>query len=674
MEAKAILCVFFFAGVVLGSNVAAYVPAHIDFSSAEEDFFALTSFLQDSKKLGEDLLYSSYAANVSFIFSDEIKLNFNARHRNQSLVLADDLLQNLNFSLLVLDGVDDLVQSKQILNDILLPLREIGLSVSSLCRLHFDVIEGFDRLYIHILSNSTGEGGGLHNFTLIHQNLEEMNNDISTVFEVLPLISEYFSIDYFEQMLEQFSLLIAQYEEYLSRLLSFLVIDEPKLVLYANKNTCYISNYIVFSGFFIQPSGVISNYSISLIQDDVLRNSSQTNEFGRFSFSVDTKMMHPHQYSYVAETTFQGFDYVSDTVLVDVVLMPTKISIEQSKRHIQPNESFMIHGRLLTIFNQPLEADVAIKSLNSSVKLQTDSKGFFSCTFSNFSKYGSYEITAFFADTSMYRSSFSNATVFVNEPTSLFLYTHSKQFKVNDSLYLFGYLLDTSSHVGIGGKSISLFVNGVKVSQTITDDQGNYSFVYSTVNSSADVLVVQTRFFGGTHWRPAASNGIEVGVFVSFFHEYFLIFLLSGIVGIGVFVFLYFFRKHNDKLICIKNQNKKRYNEKNKKPVAMHGTGNTMIQTEDSLSLSNKNKIVSIYHQLLFFFISYGLDIDDSFTHRDIQRKLESFHLPSPLVTDVTACFERAHYSLQPIRKNDVQRFSRNVKSLQSLFLEGLQK
>lgn len=674
MEAKAVLCIFLIVGVVLGSTVSAYVPAHIDFSSADEDFFALTSFLNDSKKRSEDALSYSYRANVTIFFSEGIEIDFNGDFRNQSLLLADQLLQKLNFSFTILDAIDDSVQSKQILSDMLLPLREIGVSVSALCQIHSQIIDGFVWLSSYMMSNDSYEDTGLQNFSLIHQHINEMNTLIFYLFDVFPLISEYFSIEYAQQLLDQFLLLINRYEEYLSRLLSFLVIDEPLLVLYASKNSYFISEDIVFSGFFIQPSGVISNHSISLFMDDVWQKSTQTNEFGRFSFLVNTTAMKADQYSFFAQTSFQGFDYVSNIVFVDVVLMPTVLSIQSSKRHIQPNESFMISGRLLTIFNKPVEADILVYSSNVSVNLNTDSQGFFSVMFSNFSRYDSYEIAAFFKGSDMYDSSFSTLTIFVNEPTHLLLYVQKNDSKEDDFVYLFGSLLDSSNDVGIGGKFVGLFVNGVKVSQSITDGQGNYSFVFSTVNSSSDVFVFQTRFSGDRMWRPSSSNSVEVGFVVSFFQENFFIIVGLCLVCIGFVVFFYLFRRHKLKLVEMKKQNKKRYKQKNKKPVLMRNTGSGMIQSQSLSSLSNKNKIVSIYHQLLFFFISHGLDIDDSFTHRDIQRKLKGFHLPSGLVDDITTCFERAHYSLQPIRSQDVQRFSRNVKSLQSLFLEGLQR
>jgi hypothetical protein len=674
MEAKAVLCIFLSVGILLGSNVAAYVPIHRDFSSADEDFSALTSFLEDSKEMSEDLLSISYDANVSILFSDLIKINYDKDKQVQSLVLSEELLEKLNFSLTILDDIDDFIQSKQILSEILIPLKDIGITTALLCKIHVEVIDGFVFLHQHILSNTSNKEQGMQNFTLIHQYLAKMDEYIATLREKLPLLSDFFSVTYYQHILEKFSLLVIRYEEYLSRLLNFLIVDEPLLVLYASSNLVYVSQDIVFSGFFIQPSGAVSNHTISLFEDTIWRNSTQTNDFGRFSFIVDTEMMQADQYSFFAKTSFQEDQHVSNNVFIDMELMPTKISMQSSKRHIQPNESFMISGRLLTIFNQPLEEDVTVIRSNISVKLKTDSRGYFYCIFSNFSKYDSYEITAFFAATQMYRSSFSNLTVFVNEPTSLFLYAQTNKIKADDSFYLFGYLLDTSNDVGIGGKFVSLFVNGVRISQTTTDDQGNYSFVFSTANSSSDVFVFQSRFSGDSMWRPAASAVVEVGFFVSFFQQNYFIFLGLGILCIGFFVFFYLLRGDKDKVARVQNQNKKRYNEKNKKPVLMYNKGSSMNKSKSFSSLSHKNKIVSIYHQLLFFFISQGLDIDDSFTHRDIQRKLESFHLPSVLVDEITSSFERAHYSLQPIRKEDVQRFSRKVKSLQSLFLEGLQR
>jgi hypothetical protein len=674
MKSRGAISIFLLVIILLSGNVFAQIPSHKQFSTAQEDYFALISFLHDSKAACDSLLNTSYAARVTILFYPNISLFFDEEKQQDSLVLADKLLKKMDYPLTVLDTIDESVESRTVLEEILIPLKQISQRIIHLAYNHSTVLDLFYSLYIFTTSEEANDEDIMSNFTMIHQNLTQMKDHLSTLQGLLPQITDYFSTEYLEQKIQDFFLLLDDYEEYLNNFLSFISIDEPKLVLYTNKNKYFLTEKIIFSGYFIDPSGVVTNQSITIFKDDELLNITETNDYGRFTTIFETTSEEAKQYTFFAETKYQGVTYSSQLIFIDLLLMPTKLYLSIPKQHFRPNETITLEGRLRTINGDPIQDSVNLFIKNNSVYVTTDSTGFFSTTFSNYSTYGTYVINAWFKGTRVYNSSSKNITFFINEPTMLFLYASQTEIGIEESIILTGFLSDTTDDIRLSGKTISLYVNGVKVQQTTTDEQGNYSFVFSTKNSSAERLSFQTRFISTDQkWRSSASSIIQIPFAASFLQEYFFILPFIALFFVSSIIILYFFRYRATLSSSSKAVSKKTYT-KNKKKTPQPYPIEPVIQSSSDSLLSAKQKIISLYHQFLFFLISSGLDIDYSFTHIDIQEKLKTMNLSEKLVADVTLCFEKAHYSLQTIKKDEIKRFTGKIKKLQTQYLEEIKK
>lgn len=681
MGRRGIAIIFLLIVLLLNATVSAQYPAHKQFSTAEEDYFALISFLQDSKNACETVLTSSYDSQMTISFSPTITLFFDEEKQQHSLLLADQLSKNLQYPLTVLETIDDSVESKAVLLDIIVPLRQISMDITDLAMSHSQVIDAFHLLHNFTRSTHVDNEKMIANFTMVHQQLSMMSNQLTSMQQLLPQLSFYFSTNHLEELIQDFFVLLAEYERYLDQFLSFLFLDEPTLVLYSEKNKYYLTEDVTFFGYFIDSSGFIKNQTITILLENSIVNSTQTNDLGRFNTIFETRSETANQYSFVAETEYQGIWYSSQEVLITLSLMPTQLSLGSSKQHAQPNEEIRIIGELTTIKDEPVQGTVQLFNRNHLISVQTNATGFFSITDSNYSTYGAHTINASFQSTRIYHSCSRNITIFINEPTVLSLSATPKKVTGEEPISLNGILLDREQERGIPGKSISLFVNGIKTQQTTTDENGNYSFVVSPKNNSVSLFTFQTRFDSvDDKWRSSVSPLVQIPLAASFFKEHLeemliFFFLIIGLVTMISIIYIY-----RNRLVVFHSSNSEKeiddriLAKNNEKKTSLDYPFESSVESSSMASLPSKQRVIASYQKLLSFFISHGIHLSFSFTHKDIQQKLETVHLSSTVIADVTSCFERAHYSIQPITEEEVQQFTTNITLLQTEYLEGLKK
>lgn len=685
MGRRGVAIIFLLIVLLLSPSVFAQVPAHKQFSTAEEDYFALVSFLQDSKNACETVLTSSYDAHVTISFSPNITLFFDEEKQQKSLLLALTLKKNLQYPLTVLETIDDSVESKAVLQDFIIPLRKISMCIIDLAINHSLVIDGFHVLHEFTRSTKVDNEKMIANFTLIHKKLSMMNNQLTRIQQRLPELSMYFSMDDMETLIDEFFVLITEYERYLDQFLSFLFLDEPTLVLYSEKNKYYLTEDVTFFGYFIDPSGFITNHSLSILLDDIVVNNTKTNDVGRFNTVFETRSIPVGTYSFVAETDYQGIRYSSQEVLIILSLMPTQLSLRSLKQHAQPNEKIRITGELTTIKDEPVQGTVHLFIRNHSISVQTNATGFFSITETNYSTYGAHKINASFQSTQIFDSCFQSITFFINEPTVLSLSATPKELTSEEPIILSGVLLDREREKGIPEKTISLFVNGIKTQQTTTDEHGNYSFVFSSKNSSATVFSFQTRFDSiDDQWRSSVSPLVQIpfvqlSFLSSFFKEYreeilvFFFLIISLVLIISIF-YIYRNRSIGYSVPQIDNKTQDRIIAETSEKKTPLTSSLDSLNVNETDSLPCRQRIITRYQQLLSFFINHGMQLPFSYTHKDIQDKLETVHLSSTVIADVTSCFERAQYSIQVITDEEVQQFTTNMTLLQTEYLEGEKK
>jgi len=672
MRWRGVLSVFLLLMLLLNVSVSAQFPSHENFDVANEDFFALTSFLQDSIKFCEQVVNVSYAAQATAVFSPTVNVTFDEKEQQESLTLSDHLGQHLNYSSMVLDAIDESVQSRSMLQDVLIPLRSMSLNVTRLARNHSFVLDFFESMQLFISTGEIGNSSLISNMTQVHQQLTQMSDQIRIIQDQIPLLQSYFSMNSLEQDMHDFSKVVNRYERYLDLFVSFLYIDEPYVALYTDKNECYLSENLTFHGYFIEPTGFVSNQSISLYKDDDLLYSTETNRFGRFTFFVDTVNETTDTYSFQAETSYENNLYRSDPVVVSFSLMPTNITLVLSKTQLQPNESVTLTGRLRTITQKPLQEHIHLVINDQSFSVQTDESGSFSYVFSNYSIYGSYTVTGSFQPTKTFEPCSDTLVFSINEPTLLSLISNQNTFTDEDTIKLHGILTEKHTHQGLSEKNISLLLNGKVIDYTFTDENGSYSFVISTDDVSMDLLLLQTRFDARLlQWRSSTSQILSLSYEQSLFSNLFI--FISGISIFFIALIVLFFLYSRKKTFFGSTPDENLSNIRMSKRIMDMKTlqlSQNVFNDTISTSLPSKQKIIRMYHQLLSFFIDQGIEFDSSATHKDVQNQLRQLQLPRDSVDDITFSFEQAQYSTNYIHNGQVHLFSVHAQTLQTHFFK----
>lgn len=672
MRWRGVLGVFLLLMLLLNVSVSAQISSHQNFDAANEDFFALTSFLQDSIQSCEQVVNASYAAQATATFSPNVSVTFDEKEQQESRSLSNKIDQHLKYSSMVLDTIDESVQSRSMLQDVLIPLRRMSLNVTSLARNHSFVLDFFESMQLFI---SSGEGQNtslLSNITLIHQHLTDMSNHIRSIQNQIPLLQSYFSMTTLEGDMQDFSRLVNRYERYLDLFVSFLYIDEPYIALYTDKNQYYLSENLSFHGYFIEPTGFVSNQTINLYKDEDQLYSTKTNRFGRFTFFVETDNETADTYSFQVETKYQNNIYRSDSLDISFSLMPTNITLVLSKTQIQPDESVTLAGRLRTLTHKPLQEIIHLVINDQSVSVQTNITGSFTYVLSNYSDYGSYLITASFQPIKTFEPCSTTILFSINEPTVLSLSSNQNTFTDDDAIQLTGMLTEKHTQKGLIDKNISLLLNGKVIEYTSTDENGSYSFLLSTDDVSMNLLLFQTRFDARLpQWRSSTSKTLTLSYEQSLFSDLFI--LISGFsiffIALIVLFFLYsrkktfFGSKPNESLSSIRMS--KRILDMKTLQLSQHVFNDTI-----STSLPSKQKIIQMYHQLLSFFMDHGIEFDSSATHKDVQNQLRQLHLPSDSIDDITFSFEQAQYSTNYIHDGQVHLFSVHAQTLQTHFFK----
>ena len=671
----AIVFLIIFALVFGGASAYAFPVSHENFSEADENLFAILSFLTDSKNLCEQSLLSSYAANCTLQFNEKIVISFDNHQLNDSLEKSEELQQKLGYSSDVLDKLENKAGSYEHLKGFLLPIKDLGDNVTSVVTTHETLIHSFQTLA------DAANSGGAGNITILsklaeaHNILAGCRKEISSVGILLEDISPFFSTETLENILVEFQDLLNRYESYLNMFVNFFPSTEPQLILIAEETDVYLGESIPVSGFFIAESGFVLNHKIYLMFDNLTVNSTITNHIGRYEEILLTSTTDdPTMHTVAAFTFFNETKYTSNSITVTLHRIPTKLVLTLPKNQFQPQESIVFSGQLCTYANQGIQGSVLLSYDGSNQSVLTNATGNFTYTVSNGLPYGKYSAFATYAPQNVYEPCTSDTIQFyVNMPTKLSINTETKNLTAGDALTVNGQLQNALTSQPISGKSIQLFFNNRVVETTITNETGEYMFSWKTGNVGSGTAQIYTRYASDDlQWRSCTSQTIDVYVSAGLLEQIqnyipiLAILIISSILIILFFIIIYnnrrasavktgqknFFHSSSSLPFLSKYQGKKPY-------ISKSGLSQNAAYADPSVSL--KQRIITQYRLLLRYLSSRGLRFPPSSTHLDIQKKLKTSGSAKNSVDSVTNTFEHARYSPHPTKKNDVDMFDKNV-------------
>lgn len=664
-------------------------PAHKNFSEADEDLFAVLSFLGDAKRLCEDTFVTSYMANCTVLFNDLVKVSYDADQLNISKKNADRIQQKLHYSSEVLEHIRETAGSYRYLKDFLLPIQRIGNNISSLVYTHSFLITSFQDLAEFTTNVSVNTMTIFNEIIIIQQSLANFQNIIDQVELLLPEISPYFSTETFEQYIPKYYELITRYDSYLTLFLNFFPSMSPQLILLIDQTDVILGDSIQVSGFFVTENGFIPNQLITIQIDGKTVNTTSTTGVGRYQCQIETNYFdEPTMHVLASSTVYNNTLYTSENITVMYHKIPTNLLLSLPQKHFDPDEPIVFSGSLTTYKNQGLQGTIFLHYGDKNQSLQTDELGEFSYTVSENISLGSYTAWAEFTPNAIYEPCTSNMITFsVDIPTSLTASVESQNLSVGESLIVYGRLQEESSSMFLPEKTIQVIIDGVFVGSATTNQTGWYRFSWDTSDKTSGMYTIYTKYVpDDPYWRsctsPTVTFVISAGLLEKLMHRANM-FLETFPVDILVFsclliVFLLV-------LFLLLWQRKKRSSQ----PVSsdfindyhssfFHFTRgwrkfspSQLEKQYDSVSPSSlKQKIVARYRLLLRYLSSRGIRFPSTYTHRDIQKQLQLKGMPKKVIDEVTDVFEHARYSLHPSTEEDVALFDSHVFSLVTEFEE----
>ena len=685
MRCHRISIILLFLILISSIFVQADIPSHKNFQEADEDLYAILSFLSDTKFLCEKVLINSYYANCTIIFNETIQVSCSQEFKNKSIINAQKLQEGINYFKTILKVIKNQTGNYDNLKEILMLIKEVGNNVISLAKFHHEILLNFKTLIDIINSKKLSD---IITFNLLYQTQNTINNcryNLSFIEESLNDIGQFFPINSITIIVNDFYQLLNKYNHYLSKLIDFFPAIEPILFIQIDKENVYLGDNIHVSGYFIGEDGFIANQRINLILDEVVINQTDTNNYGHFDFLINVPLGY-NLYTYNL-STFTIYNHTilnSNKIYVSIHKIPTKIILSTQKYEYQPNEKILLSGQLTTYQDKGISDYIILHLPFKNITISTNNTGNFEYTYSGDINYGEYLIFATFINHNIYDSCHSNnVKILVNTPTSVSIYSDVKNVDNSNPVKIYGFLYNDLSNSPISQKQVKIYLNNEVIGSSVSNQTGFYNFSVTSSDLQIGINIFFTKFNSDDlKWRSSKSDILQIKLiygdltqkeirpsFIITVEKNFYLIIMIIIIFIIIITFSFKRSIHfhkidkNDKIHQNPLFSTPFHSPYNKKKYNLNKTKSKFITSTDT-SLTIKQKIIKQYKLLLRFLSSKGFHFSSSNTHLDIQKNLIEKGSSKKIVDNITSKFEKARYSQNPIKKTEFNGFDKNILDL----------
>ncbi|MFH1013721.1 MAG: DUF4129 domain-containing protein [Thermoplasmatota archaeon] len=667
--------------ITAGTLVQAASPlVHRNFSEADEDLFAILSYLIDTKRLSEETLYHSCLANGTVSFIDAISLWYDRDHLNTSLEKRTQLEQKLSYSFQDVNELYEYADSYRYLKDFLIPIKHLVSNVTMMTTNHAKILSCFETLVNMSQNDIWNQQSIAETVKEGYGSLFQCENSNDYIKQLLPAISSIFSTSTLELYSSTFTDLLQRYREYFGQFLTSFPSLAPTLVLYVEHSEIYIGDILKTSGYFIANNSFIQHQNIRLFFNEAyitdITTTSEGNFFKQISLGVSPL---PGIYDLYAETYYQGEIIRSNTIRITITLIPTSITLRLSRSAYQPNETIVASGYFNTETSTDLKQTLTIQYANRNQIIQTNNTGGYTCELYGIPTCGQYSATVFFTSKDFYASSISNEVSFaINYPTSLTIQAHTTKGNIGDSFYFSGRLNNKTNNQPIIGKTITLILPQTPIISVLTNDTGWYHYTWNTTNVSSGNTRVTAQFNSDDITLRSSSSDLSIMLYSNVIASLFQPFISTDNTMMFLFIFFIIIALFSFLLYIIrKNQRKYIYQPTEEQPVEHHKSfpyflkhpstvvSQTKQATPQSLTvLALNKKIIHGYKMLLRHLATKGIQLDKSKTHLDIQQVMHNLGMPKDSTGSVTITFEQARYAPYIAQEEDAIVFDTEVFNL----------
>ncbi len=666
-------------------------PVHENFEEAEKNLEILLSLLEDSKVLSEETL--SYLVNMEY--SPE----------NMSIVMAkaNEFHELLEGAEILLEEMKGEATSYEYLEEYLTSFQNLDFNTTSLILFYSHLKENLtiaeDYFNDTGSSNITADDAfeSLNNTEInaeqVKDKMEDIENNTNEINE------KGFSTITLDELIIESKQLIGSEENTTKELAELFTVIPNYLSIYADMPDIALGDELIIYGYFFAEGIHIPGQNITVFIDNQMLGKVLTNSTGRYEFKKYIPLHHTlGKFEIYTSTIYNDSLYESDRIHITVGRTPIKLTLLTPYPAYSPKQPIPFFGRLvdyrgkgladenITLYfdnplgNTPYFYNITITNIftdiegNYSFKLKTTEIPI-----------GIYVARAKFKSNDVYIGRFSKkVNVTINIPTNLALSILETVVFEGENITFFGQLIDELDNILLSDMTIEIYIEDEKVGEVVTNNLGQYKYVYSTSGMAVGNYNVHSEFNPiEVKWRKAKSDILEVEIkepevpttqskslFEKIYDNLLLIVLLILVFLLSVVLYARKKRPVPDSVHQIRPLRKKLVTKSYPEGAI---TEKLLKETED---LDNKLKVLKEtkslretiiigYHTLLSILEKNKvLRVKPSYTHLDIAQKLTDNGFPLTEIHSITTIFEKAMYSNHPIKSHTLDDFMVGIKKM----------
>jgi len=633
----------------------------------EENLSSLFETLNRTSELMERSLEEALSVNYSIVENQEgnISYEYDEEALSNSKERASDIEQELSKPNSVLEDIKGEIKSDEFLEEYFVPLYKIATNLTSYSKRHRYLISNLTNMFIesdeeHRTSDiDIGEA-----FNNTHDHLTNMYERLENVNVVLQNYKRN-NVDLtgLEFLIKENHRLLDQYEDILENI-GYEFEVPPTLFIYGPKRVYPSDEFDIKVNFF---DGRIFNNTADItllmggiktdFEYDIKGNTYIFNYNIGWAYEVSSKLV------FSAEVDDSGI--ISEKLTVQVVPYPSRIELETEKEAYY-DENIRIHG----VFQTEADIDLTEIELNAPYKeISPDVNGSFVLEYeSEKFRWGVSEIKVYYEspENGTISPSYEYVSFEVSIPTDITIidYTDTVRYDDVSNFTLEGKLVNISREgnrdfEGLGLQEIEVYLNGKRISANQTDEEGYFTFSFSSDKElEVGTYFISISFEGPAKYRSVDTEEIQFEIVEEERKEekFWTEPLFLGAIAIFIFfiiglVYLTDIKEEGDGL--------------------PETTSNEQEQTASGISIpaaTTKKEITSAYRSFLERMQELEIvKLSKGKTHREVEDELNSHPSTNEIkkeISYVTNLFEKALFTNREIVQSEIEKFNSSLSKL----------
>ncbi len=660
-------CILLIWLLVCSSTVLA-TPPHKWFDDAVDDYRSVNGFISSGFSGCREALNWSITVNCFIDFNNSVSIVYDENALDAADKTADFLEKILFFSPEDITAIDHIAGSYSYVADMISPIKNIVDNISGFVVQHRVIVEGFNSL-VTDFSLGTNGSASQEKLAEIRNVIGSCRQQLQTVDIVLQRDPLRISDEELVVSIYLMGLVLDRYDSYIELFTGFFPDEKPLITFFSDKEKVILGEEFVLYGFCMVGSRFSANQSVDLYRNNIKFATIRADASGRFDYLIPVALDYGYgNYEFMAGMRVSGIYYYSKTVLIQILRIPTQVSLQISPHHVYLNDSCTITGMVTDYHAQGILASLQVYVGKYDLVLNSDEDGLFSVQFSVNMSFGSYLVYCRVFDTEWYQGSVSESEIlYIDTPTILTLISQDDTVTIGEDIVFLGNLRSQIDGSPVVNTSVDIYLGNTEIGSVQTSAFGTYTYRYNTNGMGAGSYEIYARFrSANSSWRGSQSEKVMIVLSVSNFAYLPIILIVSTIILTSGSIWLlrerfgaWFGQAQPTHILAGKQESpgrsRLRFSERISRTVHRIHRGAQL--TQDAI----QEAIFAQYKMLLRFLSTEGISITTTDTHLDVQSHMMQQGFSEKDVQIITNIFEQAMYAPQPVTYDQLLTFDHSI-------------